>query len=108
MSKNEREKLKLDRKPEPSKGPKIPDRRPRIMLWVYLAAFMALMLHIFLRMGDVEPQHVEYSRFLEQIKQGYVQEVVLVNDRNVEGVYTSEAVQQGKVEVKVIKPGILT
>ena len=108
MSKNEREKLKLDRKPEPSKGPKIPDRRPRIMLWVYLAAFIALMLHIFLRMGDVEPQHVEYSRFLEQIKQGYVQEVVLVNDRNVEGVYTSEAVQQGKVEVKVIKPGILT
>lgn len=108
MSKDEREKLKLDRKPEPSQGPRIPDRRPRTMLWIYLAAFMALMLHIFLRMGDVEPQKVDYSQFLEQVKKGYVQEVVLVNDLKVEGVYTDDAVGQGKVEVKTIKPGVLT
>ena len=43
MSKNEREKLKLDRKPEAGKGPRVPDRRPKFMLWIYLAAFMALM-----------------------------------------------------------------
>ena len=108
MSKNDKEKLKLDRKPETGKGPRIPDRRPRFMLWIYLTAFMALMLHIFLRMGDVEPLRVEYSQFLEQIKKGYVEEVVLVNDRKVEGVYTLEAVQQGQVEVKTIEPGILT
>ena len=108
MSNNEREKLKLDKKAETGKGPRIGDGRPRFMLWIYLVAFMALMLHIFLRMGDVEPQKVEYSAFLEQVRKGYVQEVILVNGRKVEGVYTSEAVQQGKVEVKTIQPGILT
>ena len=108
MSKNEREKLKLDRKPETGNGPRIPDRKPRFMLWIYLTAFMALMLHLFLRMGDVEPQRVEYSQFLEHVSKGYVEEVVLVNDRRVEGIYTAEAVQEGRVEVKTIQPGVLT
>ena len=108
MSQNDKEKLKLDSKPEGGKGPKLPDSRPKFMIWIYLAAFMALMLHIVLRMGDVEPQKVEYSLFLDQVSNGYVESVVLVNDRKVDGVYTERAVQQGLVEVKVIQPGILT
>ena len=58
MSNKEPEKLKLDKNTDTGKSPRIGDRRPRIMLWVYLVAFMALMLHLFLRMGDVQPQKV--------------------------------------------------
>ena len=107
MSQNEKDKLKLDRKSDKS-GPRLPDRRPRFMLWIYLFAFMALLVHIFIRMGDVEPQKVEYSAFLEQVKQGWVEEVVVVNNTRVEGLYTQQAVQEGRVEVKPVQPNILT
>ncbi len=108
MSQKEKEKLNLDKKPEPGKSPKVPDSRPRFMLWIYLVAFMALLVHIFIRMGDVEPQKVEYSQFLEEIQQGWVEEVVLVNNIRVEGLYTPNAVQEGRVEVKAVEPNILT
>jgi cell division protease FtsH len=107
MSENEKDKIKLDR-PSNKTGPRLPDRRPRFMLWIYLLAFMALLVHIFIRMGDVEPQQVEYSAFLEQVSQGWVEEVVVVNNVRVEGLYTQAAVQEGRVEVKPVQPNILT
>ena len=107
MSENEKDKLKLDRSSNKS-GPRLPDRRPRFMLWIYLFAFMALLVHIFIRMGDVEPQKVEYSQFLEQLSQGWVEEVVVVNNARVEGLYTQTAIQEGRVEVKPVQPNILT
>jgi len=107
MSQNEKDKLKLNRGPEGG-GPRLPDRRPRFMLWIYLFAFMALLVHIFIRMGDIEPQEVEYSEFLEQIESGWIEEVVVVNNIRVEGLYTQQAVQEGRVEVKAVQPNILT
>lgn len=108
MSQNEKDRLNLDRNSEKGGGPRLPERRPRFMLWIYMAAFFALLVHIFIRMGDVEPQQVEYSQFLEQIEQGWVEEVVVVNNLRVEGLYTQLAVQEGRVEVKPVQPNILT
>ncbi len=108
MSQNDREKLKLDGNSKQGSGPRLPDRKPRFMLWIYMALFLGLMTHIMLRMGDVTPQEVSYSTFLDQIDMGYVEEVVLVNDRNVEGIYTVQAVQEGRVEVKTVEPNFLT
>ena len=107
MSQNDKDKLNLDRSSDKS-GPRLPDRRPRFMLWIYLFAFMALLVHIFIRMGDVEPQQVEYSTFLEHVKQGWVEEVVVVNNVRVEGLYTQQAVQEGRVEVNPVQPNIIT
>ena len=97
MSDSDREKIKLDR--PTAKGPRMPDKRPRFMLWIYLAAFMAIMVHLFLFASAIEPNEVEYSNFLQQIKAGYVEEVVLVNNIRVEGVYTDDAVREGHVTV---------
>jgi len=108
MAENEKEKFKLDRNREPGKAPKLPERKPRFMVWIYAGVFMVLVVHIFLRMGEVEPQVVEYSQFLEHIEKGYVEDVILVNDRTVEGLYTIQAVQEGRVEVKEVEPNILT
>lgn len=107
MSQNEKDKLNLKRDPEGS-GPRLSDRRPRYMLWIYLFAFTALLVHIFIRMGDIEPQEVEYSEFLQQIESGWVEQVVVVNNIRVEGLYTQRAVQEGRVEVTPIQPNILT
>ncbi len=108
MAQNDKEKLKLDGNSKQGSGPRLPDRKPRFMLWIYLALFLGLMTHIMLRMGDVTPKEVSYSAFLDQIDMGYVEEVVLVNDRNVEGIYTVQAVQEGRVEVKTVEPNFLT
>ncbi|NNF03491.1 MAG: AAA family ATPase, partial [Rhodothermales bacterium] len=108
MADDNRDKLNLDRGDSSGKGPKLPDRRPKFMLWIYLAAFMALMVHIFLFMGGVETNDIEYSTFLRYIEQGYVEEIVVVNDAEVEGKYTSEAVREGHVQVVEQQPNILT
>ncbi len=107
MAQNEKDKLNLNRGQDGS-GPRLPDRRPRFMLWIYLFAFMALLVHIFIRMGDIEPQEVEYSEFLQQVEAGWVEEVVVVNNLRVEGLYTQQAIQEGRVEVKPVQPNILT
>ena len=107
MAKDEKDKLNLNRRSDGS-GPRLPDRRPRFMLWIYLLAFMALLVHIFIRMGDIEPQEVEYSQFLQHIESGWVEEVVMVNNLRVEGLYTQQAIQEGRVEVKPVQPNILT
>lgn len=73
--------------------------RPRLALWIYLAIFMAIMVHIFLFVGAQTPNEVEYSTFLEYIDEGYVEKVVVVNDTRVDGTYTDAAVSSGKVRV---------
>jgi len=78
------------------------------MLWVYLLAFMALLVHIFIRMGNIEPQKVDYSTFLDQVEAGWIEEIVLVNNVRVEGLYTEQALQEGRVEVRPVQPNILT
>lgn len=107
MSQNDNEKLKMNRRADGS-GPRLPEGRPRFMLWIYLLAFIALLVHIFIRMGDIEPQKVDYSTFLDQIEAGWVEEVVVVNNIRVEGLYTERAIQEGHVEVRPVQPNILT
>jgi cell division protease FtsH len=73
--------------------------RPKLALWIYLAVFAAIMVHIFLFVGAQAPNEVEYSAFLEYIDKGYVERVVIVNDRRVDGTYTADAVQGGRVQL---------
>ncbi len=74
-------------------------RRPRLAVWIYLAVFLMLLFHILLfrSVGSLDP--IDYSTFLQYVENGYVDKVVVVNDRSIEGVYTLEAVERGVVEV---------
>lgn len=87
----------------PGKGPRLPEKRPRFVLWIYLVAFMAIMVHIFLFVGGIEPNEVEYSQFLEEVKKGWVEEVVLVNNARVEGLYSDDVIREGLVEVPEVE-----
>lgn len=100
MAQNERENYKPGNGDSaPGKGPRLPDRRPKLSLWIYLAIFLALLVHFFLFMGGTEPNTIEYSKFLDYVENGYVSEVVIINDSRIEGKYTAEAGKQGVVEV---------
>jgi cell division protease FtsH len=96
MSDKDRDQIKMDRQGGEG-GPRMPDRRPRFALWIYMAIFMALLVHVFLFVSETQPNSVTYSRFLEFIEKGYVAEVVVVNNTRIEGQFTEEAVREGWV-----------
>ncbi|MDX1547950.1 MAG: ATP-dependent metallopeptidase FtsH/Yme1/Tma family protein, partial [Rhodothermales bacterium] len=98
MAQDERNDIKLDRGDGPS-GPRLPDRRPRFSLWIYLAIFLALLIQIFLFWKNVDDASIDYSTFLDYVEQGYVESVKIVNDRRIEGTYTEEAVEKNLVKV---------
>lgn len=101
MAQKERDNIKLGRDNE-SGGPRLPDRKPKFSLWIYLAIFLALLVHFFIFWGGEDPNTIDYSTFLEYVEEGHVEKVVVVNDKRIEGTYTSSAIETG--EVQVAKP----
>ncbi len=98
MAQDERDNLKLGRDKE-SGGPRLPDRKPKFSLWIYLAIFLALLVHFFIFWGGEDPNTVDYSTFLEYVEDGHVAKVVVVNDKEIEGTYTDAAVESGQVKI---------
>ncbi|MCZ6758578.1 MAG: ATP-dependent metallopeptidase FtsH/Yme1/Tma family protein, partial [Bacteroidetes bacterium] len=108
MAQDDREKLKLDKRPSSGKGPRIPEKRRGYLMWLYLAIFLALMVHFVLNVSGGVSNEVEYSTFLKQVSDGYVEEVDVVNDQRVRGEYRIEAVREGRVEVAPPKQSFLS
>ncbi|TDI73303.1 MAG: ATP-dependent metallopeptidase FtsH/Yme1/Tma family protein [Bacteroidetes bacterium] len=108
MSQKEQEKFSLDKKNDPKKGLRLPDGKPRFIVWIYLAIFVALMIHLLFFVNGIEPNEVEYSTFLDNVSKGYIQEVSIVNDQLVDGKYTQNAIRDGLVEVNPPTQNLLT
>ncbi len=108
MSDKDQEKNSLDKKSGPKRSLKLSDRKPRFIVWIYLAVFVALMIHLLFFVNGIEPNEVEYSVFLDNVAEGYVAEVSIVNDQLVDGKYTDEAIREGRVEVKPPPENFLT
>jgi len=92
----------------PGSRPRFPDRRPKFSLWIYIAIFLALLVHFFIFMGGTEPNTISYSQFLDYVEQGYVENVQLVNNTRIEGEYTEEAVERRLVKVGEVPENLLT
>jgi cell division protease FtsH len=73
--------------------------RSGFALWIYLAIFLALVVHLALNWEGTEQARIEYSTFLEYVEAGDVERVEVVNDSRIEGTYTEAAVQSGTVQV---------
>jgi len=82
--------------------------RSRIALWIYLAIFLALVVHLALNWGGGQPPTIEYSTFLDRVEAGYVERVEIVNDTRIRGVYTRAAVQEGDVPRQTAEDGHLS
>ena len=88
-------------------GSRTPERRPRFGMWVYFAIIFFLVVHLFIFWSGGESNTIEYSTFLNYVEEGHVEEVVVINDQRIEGVYTQQAVEQGDVQVGTPQPDIL-
>jgi len=95
-----RDDIKYDRSDDQSgKGPRLPEGRPKLSMWIYLAIFVALLVQIFFFWRGVDTNSIEYSAFLDYVDEGYVASVKIVNDRRIDGEYTPEAVSERRVKV---------
>ncbi len=100
MAQDERENIELERGSSGNNtGPRLPEKRPRFSLWIYLAIFLALVVHILVFVTNTDPNSIEYSTFLDYVEQGHVEAVVVVNDTRILGTYTEKAVRNKDVKV---------
>ncbi|HUF09333.1 MAG TPA: ATP-dependent zinc metalloprotease FtsH [Rhodothermales bacterium] len=79
-------------------GPKLMDRRPRLSPWIYVMILAGLLAANMYFLSKADPNEIEYGRFLDAVRDGYVEELVIVDDAYIRGLYTAEAVDQGLVE----------
>ncbi|HAC16706.1 MAG TPA: AAA family ATPase [Bacteroidetes bacterium] len=88
----EKKNTKKDQSSAPGKGPKI-------SVWIYLGILLILLsIHSVLSIPDTT-QRIEYSTFMNEVRNGNVEEVTVVNGINIRGVYKKEAIESGRVVV---------
>ena len=97
MAQNERDKQD-SKSPADNNGNRMSDRRNRFSLWIYLIVFLALLANFFIFLNNEDQNSIEYSEFLDYVEKGYVEEVVIIGDTHIDGLYTEQAVNERKVE----------
>jgi len=75
------------------------NKGPRFPIWIYVVLLLILLAIQFYFISPGNPNRIEYSQFLNDVKKGYVEHVVIKNSQYIEGTFTKEAVQKGEVKV---------
>ncbi|MEP0547547.1 MAG: ATP-dependent zinc metalloprotease FtsH [Rhodothermales bacterium] len=96
MSQDDRNLMNPRRGDEKGSGVRDP-KRPRFSLWIYAAIFLGLLVVQAYLWGGTTGNEIDYSAFLEYVEEGHVEEVTVINDRKIEGLFTPSAVEQSEV-----------
>ena len=75
------------------------ERKPTLSFWLFIVVGFALLVHLITLLGASDRNAVEYSEFLDYVEKGYVEEIVVVNDKRIIGTYTSAAVSGKHVKL---------
>src|SRR5690554_934178 len=91
--------MSAEKKNNKKEQPQIPGKGPKISVWIYLGILLILLsIHSVLSIPDTT-QRIEYSKFMNEVRNGNVEEVTVVNGINIRGKYKKEAVESGRVVV---------
>jgi cell division protease FtsH len=96
------------RRGEPRQSPNREGRRPRSALWIYVLLFLGLLIAQAYLWGGGASNRIGYSEFLDYVERGYIAEVTVINNRDIEGMYTEAAVRDGRVEVSEPQGGLIS
>lgn len=95
----------MSQQPPPPDGPEDEDEsrvrsilQSQFALWIYLAIFLALVVHLVINWQGTDTATVQYSTFLEYVEEGYIEQVEIVEDTQINGTYTREAVEESQVK----------
>ncbi len=96
------------RNPLFQRDPRPEERRSgRFPIWIYVAIFLGLLIAQFYFFTPRSHNTVPYSQFRDYVRKGYIERVVIVNERIVEGTLTEAAVREGLVRVPATRPGLI-
>jgi cell division protease FtsH len=96
MAQNEQKRMN-PRKGEQRSGSGREPRRPRSALWIYIILILGLLLAQAYLWSGAPSNEIGYSTFLDYVERGYIEEVTVINNREVEGLYTDAAVRERHV-----------
>ena len=73
-------------------------KAPKFPIWIYIVLFLILIaFNIYFVPGE-SSERIKYSVFLDHVQNGYVEEVLIVNNTRIEGEYSDKAIEEGIVE----------
>jgi cell division protease FtsH len=83
--------------PEKDSDSKNKSKNPKFPTWGFLVIFLVLLIAQFIYSGVQVSNNIKYSVFLEQVENGYVDEIVIKNGSYIEGKYSEKALSDGIV-----------
>ncbi len=87
-----------EKAPKEVKKPESGSMGPKVSIWIYLLIFLGLLtIHSLFFLPEAS-NRIEYSTFLDYVKKGYVEEVVVVNSINIEGTFSQQALESGDIK----------
>ncbi len=82
----------------PSQEQKNDKKKPKFPVWIYVVLFLVLIAFQFYMVPGENTNRLKYSEFLEYVENGYVDEITIVNSREIRGRYSEKAFQEGVIE----------
>lgn len=92
-----KKKIKAPEKDSDSKGK---SKTPKFPTWGFLVIFLVLLVAQFIYSGVQVTNNIKYSIFLDHVKNGYVEEIVIKNGSYIEGKYSPKALNDGIVRAQ--------
>lgn len=101
-----------DQKPTPKKPIKTPlgnkpGNAPKFPTWGFLVIILLLIVVQFMFLNPETGNGIKYSEFLNHVKGGYVEEIVIKNGVNIYGKYNDKAEQDGIISRPIQNEGPL-
>ncbi len=91
-------KRNLSKKEASDKKDKVVKKAPRFPIWIYLVLFLLLIgFNLYFVPGE-SSERIKYSEFLTFVQEGFIEEITIINNVEVEGKFSEKAFEEGIVE----------
>ncbi len=81
-----------------SKDSKEAKKAPKFPIWIYVVLFLVLIGFNFYFVPGESSERIKYSEFLNYVQEGYVEEILIVNNTQIQGEYSEKAIEDGVIE----------
>lgn len=78
-----------------NKNSKNSKKTPRFPIWIYVVLFLVLIAFNLYFVPGTSSERIKYSEFLEYVENGYVDEITITNQVEIQGDYSEKAFEEG-------------
>lgn len=71
---------------------------PRFPIWIYVVLFLVLIAFNLYFVPGNSSERIKYSEFLEYVEEGFVKEIIITNQVEIQGEYSEKAFEEGLIE----------